>query len=281
MRPLDITRQMRVRDLGFLEDPFSDSTDPHLFCPVASHVAIYDGVVSVIQKELGFCVVSGPEGIGKSILANRLVSCCLGRPEDFRPYLITDSAVSQLDAEAVMLRTIADRLGTSRKRSAEKQCRGIIDDVKRNRSVTSDVPVVIIDTNLKVSRQSLSWLSSIGRESCPVVLFMRYSVDDEPRRNSKPVEIDYQATLSPLTMQDCWEIVRYRCASVSQSIRLFDGNVFRYIWDASSGVPAGVIRICSGVIDQIKDLSSVPVSLDVVNSVIEDMYPRLGYEEII
>jgi len=270
MRPYLVEREMHVRDLGFLEDPFSPFSDSHLFCPVSPHTAVLEGVKSVVEKGLGFCVVTGSEGMGKSILANRLVSYFLGRPNDFRAAFVYDS-VGQLDTENGMMIALSDALGVSRKRSAEKQHLGIIEEMKIYHSVAPNVFVIVIDTNLKISRKVLSWLSNIARESCPVVLFSRFSVDDEPRKGSGTISIDFQASLSSLTMKDAWEIVRYRCSSVSQPIRLFEGEVFRYVWDASNGVPSNVIDICSILLDKVTDLTMVPISLDIVNQTLLEM----------
>ncbi|RPH51988.1 MAG: hypothetical protein EHM85_04440 [Desulfobacteraceae bacterium] len=62
-----------IQYYGLSENPFDISPDPEFFFPSESHREILSSLLYVVKERKGFMLVVGEDGIGKTVLINRLI----------------------------------------------------------------------------------------------------------------------------------------------------------------------------------------------------------------
>jgi general secretion pathway protein A len=249
-----LERRLLLKELGFLEEPFTISADPRFLYLSSQHGEVLERTRDVVEDFRGLVVVEGSYGVGKSSLALRLESIYRASPDDVRVIFIHTASY---ESEFAGLQDISHSLGLPRRRGLTKQWREfesfLVDQHEQARNVC-----IILDDAQLMDQDALRIVHHIynfdrgGHKLAQVVLFgqpeLSYIFAHNPEIRSR---VDSWFRLNPLSLEDTLSLIRFRCTVAGRDEALFTQGAFLEIFEATSGVPREIVTVCSKVIDEL------------------------------
>ena len=261
----DPKRRLTLKELGFLEDPFTRSADPRFLYLSAQHGEVLDRTQEVIEEHRGLAVVEGGFGVGKSTVARRLESIYRSSPEDYTMVFVHTASY---ESEYAALLDVSFALNLARRKGKTMQWREFEDFLVSQAEKVRNVIIILDDAQL-ISPEALDFVHhiynfDISKKLAQVILFGQYEIqrifNERPEVNSR---VDSWFRLNSLSLEDTFELIRFRCSVAGRKEPLLTQSAFIQIWETTRGIPREIVTLCSKVIDEL-GLSGSTVAGDAV-----------------
>jgi len=230
-----LQRRLLLKELGFLEEPFTISADPRFLYLSTQHGEVLERTSDVVEDFRGLAVVEGGYGVGKSSLALRLESIYRAQPDEYRVVFVHTASY---ESEFAGLQDLCHSLGLPRRRGLTKQWREfenfLVDEHKQGRNVC-----IILDDAQLMDQDALRIVHHIynfdrgGRKLAQVVLFgqpeLTYIFAMNPEIRSR---VDSWFRLNPLSLEDTLQLIRFRCTVAGRDEPLFTQSAFLEVFES-------------------------------------------------
>ncbi len=207
-------------------------------------------------------VIDGHVGVGKSIVARRLESYYLCRPDE---YCIAYLHNAPLESEYAVLAAVSAQLSLNRRKGVEGQWDELSGRV-RSQTANGRVTVIIVDTQEDLSKEALTQLYEIATHLAPVFVFGRPSLSVALGRVPEAAEGTYRYTLADLDLEDTVAMINFRCMVAGRNTPIFSSEALLYIWEATYGNPNDVINVCGRVLNAMSTEHLYAAALPVVTA---------------
>ena len=267
-----LERRLLLKQLGFLEEPFSISADPRFLYLSTQHGEVLERTRDVIEEFRGLVVVEGSYGVGKSSLALRLESIYRSLPDEFHVVFVHTASY---ESEFAGLQDLCHYLNLPRRRGLTKQWREfenfLVDQHQQSRNVC-----IILDDAQLMDQDALRIIHHIynfdrgGRKLAQVALFgqpeLSYIFALNPEIRSR---VGSWFRLNPLSLEDTLNLIRFRCRVAGREEPLFTQSAFLEIFEATNGVPREVVSVCTRVLDELGNRGEFTADIDTTQFAIE------------
>ncbi len=267
-----LQRRLLLKELGFLEEPFTISADPRFLYLSTQHGEVLERTRDVVEDFRGLAVVEGGYGVGKSSLALRLESIYRARPDEYRVVFVHTASY---ESEFAGLQDLCHSLGLPRRRGLTKQWREfenfLVDEHKQGRNVC-----IILDDAQLMDQDALRIVHHIynfdrgGRKLAQLVLFgqpeLTYIFAMNPEIRSR---VDSWFRLNPLSLEDTLQLIRFRCTVAGRDEPLFTQSAFLEVFEATGGVPREIVSVCARVIEELGHQGKKTADIEVTKAAIE------------
>lgn len=233
---------------GFHEKPFSATPDPKYFYPSAKHKEALAHLKYGIRERMGFIVLTGEVGCGKTLLIRSLLAQL---PDNVRRALILNPKLSADE----LLQAIMEDFGLpvqptdTRKALLDRFNRFLIQEHAARRTV-----VVIVDEAQNLDPEALEalrLLSNIETETVKLLQIILVGqpelsgVLDQPKVRQLRQRVTVRYHLKPLDLRETSEYIehRLRVAGSDGSVQFSRGAINR-IYAYSGGVPRTIGIVC-------------------------------------
>jgi type II secretory pathway predicted ATPase ExeA len=214
---------------------------------------------------LGWCVVQGPSGIGKSMLLAELARRARQRGDDctsieIGPHPPGDGL--RLLAEAWNLASAAMASPIALRRALQEQLVG--------RAALNRVHWVLVDHAETITPEltrSIRWLISAattGRLSLNIVVA-------DGTANPYP-EADLRLELWPWELADCRQYISQRLENAAER-RRFDDEALAAVYERTGGVPGSIRKVCEWVWLAAQAEAVAAIDADLVHAVADELLP--------
>jgi general secretion pathway protein A len=281
-----LERRLLLKELGFMEEPFTISADPRFLYLSSQHGEVLERTRDVIEEFRGLVVIEGSYGVGKSSLALRLESIYRSLPDEYHVVFVHTASY---ESEFAGLQDLCHYLNLPRRRGLTKQWREfenfLVDQHQQGRNVC-----IILDDAQLMDQDALRIIHHIynfdrgGRKLAQVALFgqpeLGYIFALNPEIRSR---VGSWFRLNPLSLEDTLNLIRFRCRVAGREEPLFTQSAFLEVFDATNGVPREVVSVCTRVLDElgtrgetIADIDATQAAIDIYQSLHSD---RVALEE--
>ena len=242
---------------GLREKPFHVTADPAFLYLSSQHQEALSHLMYGIRERLGFIVITGEVGTGKTTLAKCLIQRL---QEPTRTALILNPALNGTQLLRAILRDFEDmRLASSEDLPADTRTRGqllmAIERLLLRQAEARDTAVVVIDEAQALSAAALEQVRLLSTVETPknkllqIVLIgqpeldQRLTKDRRLRALQQRVTVHYR--LHPLNPQEVAAYVRHRLqvAGPEGTVRFTEGAL-RRIAETSHGIPRAINQSC-------------------------------------
>jgi general secretion pathway protein A len=266
-----LQRRLRLKNLGFSEDPFMASADPRFLYLSTQHGQVLESTRDIIEEFRGLAVVEGGYGVGKSSLAMRLENIYRGTPDEYRVVFVHTSSY---ESEFAGLQDLSDFIGLSRKRGLTKQWREfegfLVDEHEQGRNV-----IMILDDAQLMQADALRIVHTLynfdrqGRKLAQVILFgqpeLSFIFAMHPEIRSR---VSSWFRLNPLSVEDTVELIRFRCKVAGRDEPLISQAGYLEIYEATGGTPREIVSVCARLVDEMAKRTETDASLGTVQAAI-------------
>jgi type II secretory pathway predicted ATPase ExeA len=243
---------------GLQRLPFPYTPDPTNYFPIASHDEAFEHLQQFIREGEGFAVVSGAAGVGKTLLAHRLLDVLTNGQQ---PIFLTNPHGKHV---ADLFQAVLYDLSLPFEGTPEQELRLRLTDYIMERFAQGERTILIIDEAQHLSADQfeelrlLTNLESRRIKAVQVVLLgqpLLTSILDRPGFEPLAQRIGAVLRLKPLTNEECLEYIH--------------GQITRAGGDAESIISAdGLAEICErvgGVPRRINQLTHRALALAFLN----------------
>lgn len=237
--------------LGLREEPFRDSLDERFYYPSPKHERAFATMAYCILQHEPAALIVGASGIGKSLVAKRLLSHLSQYPEFQFAWVIASPGMPKTS----LLREIAreaniqldSRPTSSTQRLLEDIQAHIIDLYAAGRRL-----VFIIDEAHFLPSQSLHLVRTLTNIETPQEKLITAIFIGEPRflqRLRQPTydslrgRIKSIARIEPLSRQETEEYIKHRLRVAGGPDDLFTPDTYDLIYEASEGICRNINKI--------------------------------------
>ena len=240
---------------GFREKPFHVTADPAFLYPSREHQEALSHLLYGIRERLGFIMITGEVGTGKTTLAKTLI----GRLEGpARSALILNPTLSATQLLRAMLRDFGVEEpdnGHPRTRSRSELLVAIEGFLLRQAEESGNAVLIIDEAQaLSVSTleqvRLLSNVETAKRKLLQIVLIGQPELDQrlarDPRLRALQQRIAVRYQIQPLSRQEVAEYVRHRlqvAAAPGEALH-FTEEALDAITQISGGIPRRINRLC-------------------------------------
>jgi general secretion pathway protein A len=235
---------------GFVETPFSVSPNPKFFYFSGSHAEALNHLRYGIYEGLGFTMITGEPGTGKTMLSRYFLRKA---GDDLRITHIPDPRFSQTE----LLLTVLEGLGASRfspDELTEGKLTGRLYDLLLLAHRQSKKPVIVLDEAQGLDFESLeglrllSNLETENQKLVQIVLFAQTELEEKlQERNLRQFDqrILVRYHLLPLQLEEMGPYVEHQLmvAGIHPSVQ-FTSDSLNRIYEISRGLPRMVNVIC-------------------------------------
>lgn len=240
------------RFFGFSEPPFLDVPDLRFYFPAKPHEELLAQLARFTSARQGVAVVSGDDGVGKSMLIKALIAKL---PPSFHPLVIARPAMEPL---AITV-TIAQALGiTLRERNLVKLT-PFAEAVQAAAQQGTYLLVIIDDAQVLTDQHLeevyiLSQMEHQGRQLMPVILAGRKGLVQKvsSKANQRLQELVRQnLVLSGLTFEETIRYIDHRLQQVGSSFKAcFAEGCSGQIFSRTGGIPRRVNQVCDQALNR-------------------------------
>ncbi len=270
-----LQRELSLKEMGFLEDPFTPAADPRFLYLSAQHGEVLKKAQNIIESSRGLAVVEGGFGVGKSTIARRLETIYRTAEEE-NVVVFVHSA--NYPSEYAALLDICNQLGLDRRKGMTQQWRELekflVEEYKRDHTV-----VIILDEAQRLSPDALSLVHTlynfdINRKLAQVILFgqpeMQKIFENRPEVRNR---VYSWFTLHPLSFADAYELIRFRCKVAGRDKPFITQAAYVEVNRATNGIPRDMVILCSEIVDAItrngRNPGDAPVDDGIVMEAVE------------
>jgi general secretion pathway protein A len=260
---------------GFREKPFYVTADPAFLYPSREHQEAMAHLLYGIRERLGFIVITGEVGTGKTTLAKTLI----GRLEGpTRSALILNPTLSAAQLLRAVLRDFGAESNGGRPAPSSRSELGVaIEEFLLQQAESSENAVLIIDEAQALSVSTLeqvrllSNVETAKRKLLQIVLIGQPELDQrlarDPRLRALQQRIAVRYRIQPLSRSEVSEYVRHRLQAAAPGGTLhFTEEALTAIARVSGGIPRRINLLC----DQALVAGFVRESKQIDESMIEE-----------
>lgn len=233
---------------GFHEPPFHVTADPSFLYPSGQHQEALDHLSYGIRQRLGFIVITGEVGCGKTTLMKTLLTQL--------PETVTTAVIFNPDLSGTqMLEAIVQDFGLQPTRKTRTALMNALNQFLLDQQRQNRVPVLMIDEAQALSSKTLeqvrrlSNLETIKDKLLQIVLIGQPELDaklEEPLLRPLKQRIAIRYRLSPLSAEEVGSYIRHRLqkAGAVADRPYFTDNAIQKIYRYSGGLPRAINHVC-------------------------------------
>ena len=244
---------------GFVERPFSLTSDPKYYFRSRSHSRAFDALSAGISRRESLLLVTGDLGMGKTILCRTFLAL---RKRQTRVALVGNSLLSPEDLLRLLIQDLGaiakdEVLGGRLIGSTRAELKQLLDAFLMRLRASHDDAVLIIDEAHSLPAATveqivqLTALESNGERVLQIVLAGQPSVTGGstlPRALDE--RLSTRARLLPLERAECERYVHYRLAIAGGVGVSFSARALDVIYGLSGGVPRLVNLLCERALQE-------------------------------
>jgi type II secretory pathway predicted ATPase ExeA len=237
---------------GFSESPFQDIPDQNFFLLTEATDQLLAGLVDFIQAHKGLAIISGEEGIGKTLLVSELVQRL---PQDSSPIIITRPATEP----AALMVNIARAMNLNILEENLVDFTPLADAIHLSARQGSFFVVIIDDAHLLTDRHLdeiwiLSQMELHGRHLLPIVLLGRPEIHrklDGHANHHLRQFIHTQSRLPGLTPGEIIDYIDHRLGKVGSSFeKCFADDCSDQLFAKTGGCPGRINQVCRQTLER-------------------------------
>lgn len=233
---------------GLREKPFHVTADPAFLYPSREHQEALAHLIYGIRERLGFILVTGEVGTGKTTLVKTLIGRLEGPP---RSALILNPTLSATE----LLRAVLRDFGLEARRDSRGELLVAIEEFLLREAESEGTAVLIIDEAQALSVSTLeqvrllSNVETAKRKLLQIVLIGQPELDwrlaQNPRLRALQQRIAVRYRIQPLRPEEVVEYVQHRLQTAgSDGTTRFTGEAVSAIARLSEGVPRRINLLC-------------------------------------
>lgn len=234
---------------GFREKPFHVTADPAFLYLSHPHEEALSHLMYGIQQRLGFIVITGEVGTGKTTLAKCLIQRL---QEPIRTALILNPALNGAQLLRAILRDFGAAVPDSLNRG---QLLAAIERLLLEQETALGTAVLVIDEAQALSVSALEQIRLLSTVETPkrkllqIVLIgqpeLEHRLDTDKRLRALQQRIAVQCHLQPLNPDEVGAYIRHRLqvAGADSKVR-FTPTALQRVSETSQGIPRSINRIC-------------------------------------
>ncbi len=239
---------MYERHFGLERRPFIATPDPDCFVPTEAADQVLDELIRCIEAGEGIAVLTGPAGVGKTLICRRLAE------ELSDPFAAVFLPNSNYPTRRSLLQAILYELERPYLRMAEQELRLELTSAVRELCATRQALVLVVDEAHLLSARLLEEIRSItnladdGSPLVRVVLSGQLQLEEnlaEPELASLNQRIACQVSLAPLSHKESAEYISARLEWAGGTpAEIFTPRALQVICQASDGSPRCINQLC-------------------------------------
>ncbi len=240
LKPLDIALDY-CEHFGLHRPPFNDAVNPEFFYRTATHEAAFVKMMMCARRRKALGLVWGRSGTGKTLLTQMMLA---GLPEDeFIPIVIlANPGMSKMG----LLGCILDELEVARP-SGRENTQSLLECIHsylmQAYSMGQRVVLIVDEAHFMPADQlhmirALTNLETPQEKLCTIILLAEESFPRRLRHKrfaSLRSRISVNAYLSPLSVSETEQYIKFRALVAGSSEELFDPECYKMIHAASGG----------------------------------------------
>jgi hypothetical protein len=209
-------------------------------------VPVWDYLVEMSTRSSGLAVVTGDTGVGKTLLARRL---------------IVDLYTSELDSEFDLLATLSDELHLPRRKGTQAQWETLRDSLRKSREDLGLSIVFSIDGVSSISRDVVTRLDMLSSLGFVLLLGSPEGIQSLEQMPSL-YRTAYKTHLTHMGITDMMRMIVFRCFNAGKSCNFLDQDGASLLLSQTNGNPKLVVTHCAKVLESINDLKELPLSTE-------------------
>lgn len=233
---------------GLSEEPFQLTPNRNFFFRAAGHVAVLEVVRYGIKQGEGFIIVIGEVGTGKTLLLRMLMAEFAGK---YETALILSPLLSPKELVQAILSDIEIEFVPDSGHSMESLLRELnaylykLAGIQKRLAVIIDEAQNLPDETIEQLRL-LSNFESDSRKQMQIVLVGQPELKEklnQPNLRQLLQRVTIIETLPPLSLKEVNEYVSYRMSLAGRTGMKLPGNVQRYLYRQTMGIPRRINRL--------------------------------------
>ena len=261
---------------GLREQPFALSTDPRFLFLGASHLQVYNELLTALRRREGLLLLTGETGTGKTTLCRAVINA-LG-PRTFSA-LILNPYMSDAEIVRVILREfgLVSRDEIRRGALANADTPQLLDTLEgflRSLLPLSSYAVVVIDEAQSLAPRVLDQIRVLGsfeqdgQRLLQIVLVGHPDLNETVRVESLRAmneRISRRMALSPLTPPEVDAYIRHRLAVAGAGENvMFTPDAVAFVTERSRGLPRRVNLLCDRALEEGRMSGTSEIGADLV-----------------
>ncbi|MCK4642577.1 AAA family ATPase [bacterium] len=263
------------------EHPFKTTVDERYYFSSMQHTNAFDKIKYLIDTMGGLSVLIGGAGMGKSMLARRLIMNL--NPDQYEFGLII---VIHTEIPGVwLLRQIAKLMGVEN--ADEKDPIGTISKLYARLTELHSQgkkPVILIDeANMLTKKDQMEELRGLtnleinGQKMINIVLLGIPELEDSLRLDPALAQrVTVKITLGPMQQGEIRNYIEHRIKFAGGSPDMFDPDAYNIIYNITKGIPRLINTLCYNALWQAKDAGMKKIDANILSDVAKSSLSHLG-----
>ena len=265
-------RLARLEQLGLLEDPFKLSADPRYLYLGHEHLAAYRQVQGIINFRRGLALITGGPGTGKSSIARRVFDVYYDEPDVDIIYIATSNFRTSM-AAARNISAALEKMNISLKSRYDDQIEALKHGIATAYSAGRNIVILLDDVQL-MSKNALGVIHELynfdfDEKAAQVIAFgQEESTELFKKYPAIDSRVFIRMSIPPMTLVSALQMVLFRLRTAGRESPLIHDDAFALLYEASSGIPRDIVRLCAMATDTLLENEANMVTLEIMQEVV-------------